>query len=135
MNEAGNIPRILDRVPAMGRGTQLIFVEGHSTDRTYEVIQQNVERCRSMSCLVLRQVGSGKGDAVRLGFSAASGEILMILDADMTVSPESLPRFYDALVAGRGEFINGVRLVYPMEDKAMRFLNLVGNRFFSVAFS
>jgi SAM-dependent methyltransferase len=134
-NEAGNIAAIFNRVPGVGRGTQLVFVEGHSTDRTYEVIQQNLEQCRSEACLVLRQAGSGKGDAVRLGFSAATGDILMILDADLTVSPESLTRFYGALVDGCGEFINGVRLVYPMEDEAMRFFNLVGNRFFSVAFS
>jgi len=82
-----------------------------------------------------RQTGTGKGDAVRLGFAHATGDILMILDADMTVPPEDLPRFYDAIVSGRGEFINGVRLVYPMEKQAMRYLNLVGNKFFSLAFS
>src|SRR5690606_666739 len=77
----------------------------------------------------------GKGDAVRLGFEKATGDVLMILDADLTVPPEDLPRFYDALVSGKGEFINGVRLVYPMEDEAMRFANLLGNKFFSYAFS
>jgi glycosyltransferase involved in cell wall biosynthesis len=82
-----------------------------------------------------RQTGAGKGDAVRLGFAKAKGEILMILDADMTVPPEELPRFYEALHAGRGEFINGVRLVYPMEEEAMRFFNFLGNKFFSLAFS
>jgi glycosyltransferase involved in cell wall biosynthesis len=82
-----------------------------------------------------RQTGEGKGEAVRLGFTRARGDVLMILDADMTVPPEDLPRFYDALVSGRGEFINGVRLVYPMEDEAMRFFNFLGNKFFSLAFS
>jgi glycosyltransferase involved in cell wall biosynthesis len=82
-----------------------------------------------------RQTGKGKGDAVRLGFAQAKGDILMILDADMTVPPEDLPRFYDALISGKGEFINGVRLVYPMEDEAMRFFNFLGNKFFSMAFS
>jgi glycosyltransferase involved in cell wall biosynthesis len=77
----------------------------------------------------------GKGDAVRLGFDKARGDVLMILDADLTVPPEDLPRFYDALVSGKGEFVNGVRLVYPMEDEAMRFANLIGNKFFSYAFS
>src|SRR5208337_1841076 len=84
---------------------------------------------------LLRQTGKGKGDAVRLGFTAATGDILMILDADLTVPPEDLPRFYDALRSGRGEFINGVRLVYPMEDRAMRPINFLGNKFFSQAFS
>jgi glycosyltransferase involved in cell wall biosynthesis len=81
------------------------------------------------------QAGKGKGDAVRLGFSEATGDVLVILDADLTVAPEDLPRFVEALVSGRGEFVNGVRLVYPMEDRAMRFLNLLGNKFFSAAFS
>jgi glycosyltransferase involved in cell wall biosynthesis len=134
-NEAGNIPQIFERLPEMGKGTQLIFVEGRSSDGTLEAIHANRRRFHPASCLVLEQTGMGKGDAVRLGFSQASGDVLMILDADLTVAPESLPRFYEALVGGRGEFINGVRLVYPMEDEAMRFLNLIGNRFFSFAFS
>jgi glycosyltransferase involved in cell wall biosynthesis len=83
----------------------------------------------------LRQTGTGKGDAVQLGFAHAHGEVLMILDADLTVAPEDLPRFVSALRSGKGEFINGVRLVYPMQKQAMRFLNLLGNKFFSVAFS
>ena len=82
-----------------------------------------------------RQTGKGKGDAVRLGFSKATGDILMILDADMTMPPEDLPRYYDLLASGKGEFVNGVRLVYPMEEEAMRFFNLLGNKFFSLAFS
>ena len=86
-------------------------------------------------CKLLRQTGVGKGDAVRLGFTQASGDILMILDADLTVPPEDLPRFYEVLRSGKGEFANGVRLIYPMEKQAMRFLNLVGNKFFSLAFS
>jgi glycosyltransferase involved in cell wall biosynthesis len=134
-NEAGNVRQIFERIPAIGRETEIIFVEGHSTDRTYEVIKEHLPLAGSRSCLLLRQEGSGKGDAVRFGFSRATGDVLMILDADLTVHPESLPRFYEALVSGRGELINGVRLVYPMEGEAMRFFNLVGNRFFSVAFS
>ena len=134
-NEAGNISAILRRTPEMGRGTELVFVEGHSTDGTYEAIQRAIAQHPERRCKLLRQTGKGKGDAVRLGFQEAEGEVLMILDADLTVPPEDLPRFYDALVEGRGEFINGVRLVYPMEDRAMRFLNLIANRFFSALFS
>ena len=134
-NEAGNIPAIFDRVPNMGRGTELIFVEGGSTDPTYDTIKREMElRQRPMTSL-LRQSGKGKGDAVRLGFAHASGEVLMILDADLTVAPEDLPRFYDAWVSGKGDFVNGVRLIYPMEEGAMRFFNLLGNKFFSLAFS
>jgi glycosyltransferase involved in cell wall biosynthesis len=85
--------------------------------------------------MLLRQDGTGKGDAVRKGFKNASGDILMILDADLTVIPEDLPRFYQALVSGKGEFINGVRLIYPMEEQAMRLFNIIGNKFFSTTFS
>ena len=134
-NEAGNIKAIIKRVPKMGRETELVFVEGHSQDDTYEAIERELAAHPSTPSLLLQQKGIGKADAVRLGFEKAAGDILMILDADMTVPPEDLPRFYDALVSGKGEFINGVRLVYPMEEQAMRTLNFFGNKFFSLAFS
>jgi len=134
-NEAGNIEQILARTPEMGAGTELVFVEGHSTDDTYAVIERSIAAHPERRCRLLRQQGKGKGDAVRLGFAEAKGDVLMILDADLTVPPEDLPRFYAALVDGAAEFVNGVRLVYPMEDRAMRFLNLLGNKFFSLAFS
>jgi SAM-dependent methyltransferase len=134
-NEAGNIAAILDRVPELGAGTELIFVEGNSSDGTYERIEREIAARPGCSAKLYRQTGRGKGDAVRLGFEQAAGELLMILDADLTVPPEDLPRFYQAWRLGQGDFINGVRLVYPMEEKAMRFFNLLGNKFFSVAFS
>jgi ubiquinone/menaquinone biosynthesis C-methylase UbiE len=134
-NESGNVAQIMARIPEMGGGTEIVFVEGHSTDDTYSVIQQAVADHPERRCQVMQQIGKGKGDAVRLGYSRAEGEVLMILDADLTVPPEDLPRFYEALVNGKGDFINGVRLVYPMEKQAMRFLNLLGNKFFSLAFS
>ncbi len=134
-NEAGNIEQVLARTPEMGAGTEIVFVEGHSRDDTFAVLERAIAAHPERRCRLLRQTGKGKGDAVRMGFSAASGDVLMILDADLTVPPEDLPRFYDALVSGLGEFVNGVRLVYPMEEKAMRFLNLLGNKFFSLAFS
>ena len=134
-NEEGNIANIFTRTPEMGGGTELIFVEGGSTDDTYETIKKEIEKNPEKRAFAYQQTGKGKGDAVRLGFSKATGDILMILDADMTVPPENLPMFFNALVTGKGEFINGVRLVYPMESEAMRFFNLVGNKFFSLAFS
>ena len=134
-NEAGNIPHIFSRVPHLGSGTELVFVEGHSKDDTCAVIAQAIAAHPERQCKLLRQTGVGKGDAVRLGLAQASGDIVMILDADLTVPPEDLSRFYGVLRAGQGEFVNGVRLVYPMEEQAMRFLNLVGNKFFSLAFS
>ncbi len=134
-NEAGNISQIFDRTPEMGQGTEIVFVEGHSDDDTFAVIKKAIEDHPERRCKLFQQTGAGKGDAVRLGFARADGDILIILDADMTVPPEVLPRFYDALISGKGEFVNGVRLVYPMEKQAMRYLNLVGNKFFSLAFS
>ena len=134
-NEAGNIETIIERVPKMGSDTELVFVEGHSSDNTYETIQRVISNYPNRTCKLLRQPGKGKGDAVRIGFREAAGDVLMILDADMTVPPEDLPRFFDTLVSGRGEFINGVRLVYPLENQAMRFFNILGNKFFSLAFT
>jgi len=134
-NEAGNIENIIKRVPSFGKDMELVFIEGHSSDNTYETIKSTITKFPERKCKLFQQKGKGKGDAVRLGFEKAEGDILMILDADMTVPPEDLSRFYEALVSGKGEFINGVRLVYPLEDQSMRFLNIVGNKFFSLAFS
>jgi SAM-dependent methyltransferase len=134
-NEAGNIREIFARVPEMGAGTELVFVEGHSRDDTYAAIKKEIALHPQRRCQLLRQSGTGKGDAVRLGFEQARGDIFMILDADLTVPPEDLPRFYLAFVAGNGELVNSVRLVYPMEKQAMRYLNFLGNKFFSLVFS
>ena len=134
-NEAGNIKSIFERVPKMGSGTEIIFVEGHSRDNTYETIADEIPLHPLTPSLLFRQPGIGKADAIRLGFEKSTGDILMILDADLTVPPEDLPRFYDAIVSGKGEFVNGVRLIYPMEKEAMRTLNFIGNKFFSMAFS
>ena len=134
-NEADNIPLIFDRVPDMGSETELIFVEGNSQDHTYDAIEKAISNHPERKAVLFKQTGIGKGDAVRLGFQKATGELLMILDADLTVPPEDLPVFYEALVSGKGELINGVRLVYPMEKEAMRFLNFLGNKFFGLVFS
>lgn len=134
-NEAGNIRQLLNRLPELKYPTELIFVEGHSRDGTYEAIEEAIREEKRWRCKLLQQSGEGKGDAVREGFNQASGDILIILDADLTVSPEDIPRFVEALVSGKAEFANGVRLVYPMQDEAMRFFNLIGNKFFSLAFT
>jgi glycosyltransferase involved in cell wall biosynthesis len=134
-NEAGNIAQILERTPQMGGGTELIFVEGNSTDNTWEVIQREVAAHPEVDARAYQQPGKGKGDAVRKGYREATGDLYMILDADLTVAPEDLPRFYEAWASGKGDFINGVRLVYPMRDQAMRFANHVANKGFSLGFS
>ncbi|MBI9062259.1 MAG: glycosyltransferase [Marinilabiliaceae bacterium] len=135
-NESGNIEAAIQRTPEMGKFTELIFVEGNSTDDTWETIQQMQEKYKDQRRIkIMQQSGKGKGDAVRKGYAGAEGDILMILDADLTVPPEDLPKFYRAITCGKGEFINGVRLVYPMEKNAMRTLNTIGNHFFSSVFS
>lgn len=134
-NESGNIRAIFERTPSMGKETELVFVEGHSRDDTYAAIEREIAAHPGIKGRLFRQTGIGKADAVRLGFAEAVGDVLMILDADMTVPPENLQRFYEALHSGKGEFINGVRLVYPMEKEAMQGLNFLGNKFFSLAFS
>lgn len=134
-NESGHIDELMARIPEMGADTEIIFVEGNSTDDTYEVIEQVIAKNPERNCKLLKQPGKGKGDAVRAAFDIATGDILMILDADITVPPEELPRFYNLIKSGEAEFVNGVRLVYPMVDDAMRVANLIGNKFFSWAFS
>ena len=135
-NEAGNINDILRRCPTMGPEDEIIFVEGNSIDDTWARIQQAVSGYKGTHRLVAaQQKGKGKGDAVRLGFDLATKDILMILDADLTTPPEELPKFYNAIVENKAEFVNGSRLVYPMEKQAMRFLNILANKCFAVAFS
>jgi SAM-dependent methyltransferase len=134
-NEAGNIPHIVRRLPQMGKATELIFVEGNSMDDTHSACLKARDDNPQLDISVYQQTGKGKKDAVWLGFSKAKHNVLMILDADISVPPEDLVAFFDAISSARAEFVNGSRLVYPMENKAMRFLNLIANKFFSLAFS
>ena len=154
-NEVGNIEAAVERMPELGPRTEIIFVDGASTDGTKEKIEEMIERHRGSKDikLVLQMPEAqyadkkddpdaptvmlklGKGDAVRKGFDAATGDVLMILDADLTVPPEDLPRFFNPIATGKGRFINGTRLVYPMEERAMKFVNYLGNWFFSKLFT
>lgn len=134
-NEAGNVEAAVTRTPMMGSATELIFVEGHSKDNTWEEIKRVAAQFPEKNITFLKQSGVGKGNAVREGFAAAKGDIVMILDADLTVSPEELPKFYEVIASGRADFANGVRLVYPMRDNAMQFLNLCANKSFSMLFT
>jgi len=134
-NERGNIEAAVRRTPKFAPQLEIIFVEGGSKDGTWEKIQEVIAANPQDDIKAFKQTGTGKGDAVRKGFAEASGDILMILDADLTMPPEDLPKFYDALVSGKGEFINGSRLVYPLEKDAMRFLNLCANYSFALAFT
>lgn len=151
-NEAGNIGEAAEAIPAMGPHTEIIFVDGDSTDTTVAEIEEVIDRYKGKKEIRLihqvprgsskpegaspdRMLELGKGDAVRKGFDAAAGDVLMILDADLTVPPEDLPRFVEVLAEGKAAFVNGSRLVYSLEDQSMRFLNLCGNKAFSLAFS
>lgn len=135
-NEAGNVAAAIARTPLMGRSTELIFVEGGSTDDTWSRIQQEMASYKGpLKLSAYKQTGKGKGDAVRVGFSHATGDILMILDGDLTVPPEDLPAFYDVTVRGKCDYVHGTRLVYPMEPGAMRFFNKIGNVGFSRLFT
>ena len=133
-NEKGNIEAALRRMPDLGTATEIVFVEGHSSDGTWEEIQRVAAAyAGEFRILTLQQTGKGKADAVRLGFAHATGELLTILDADLTMPPELLPRFVNAYRDGTADFINGSRTVYQMEGEAMRFLNRIGNVFFAKA--
>lgn len=136
-NEVGNIENAVTRIPKLGKSTELIFVEGHSKDNTRETIKKIIEKYKNKKDIVLVDQGNGKGkaDAVRKGFDRATGEILIILDADLTVAPEELQKFYQILRTNKSEFVAGSRLVYPLEKDAMRFLNKLGNKFFSAVFT
>lgn len=134
-NEKGNIENAIKRLPAFGSSQEFVFVEGHSSDGTYEEMLRIKEKYPDKNIQVMTQSGKGKGNAVREGFDAATGDILFILDADLTTPPEDMPKFYEALKKNKGEFINGCRLVYPMEKQAMRLLNLIANKSFGVLFS
>lgn len=134
-NEKGNIENAIIQTPEFGSEQEFIFVEGNSSDGTFEEMLRVKNKNPSKNIKIIKQSGKGKGNAVREGFDIATGDILFILDADLTTPPEDMPKFYEVLRKNKGEFINGCRLVYPMEKQAMRFLNLIANKFFGLLFS
>jgi ubiquinone/menaquinone biosynthesis C-methylase UbiE len=135
-NEKGNIEDAVRRMPRFGSAQEIVFVEGNSSDGTFEECERVREAYRGQwDITVLKQDGKGKGDAVRKGFAAAKHDVLMILDADLTMPPEALPKYHAVIETGKAEFVNGTRLIYPMEDEAMRPLNFIANRFFAYLFS
>jgi SAM-dependent methyltransferase len=134
-NERGNIEAAVTRTPRFCDDLEILFVEGHSKDGTLDEIKRVISAYPDKDIKVIVQDGKGKADAVFKAFAHARGDVLMILDADLTMPPEQLPKFWNAISRGQGEFINGSRLVYPMEKEAMRFLNLVANRIFSILFT
>jgi SAM-dependent methyltransferase len=134
-NERGNVEPAIKRIPDFCDDIEIIFIEGHSKDGTFDEIERVKAAYPQKDIKAMRQPGKGKADAVFTAYDVARGDVLMILDADLTMPPEQLPKFWDAMCLGKGEFINGSRLVYPLEDDAMRFLNLIANKLFSYLFS
>jgi len=135
-NERGNIEAAIQRMPRFAASQEILFVEGNSSDGTFEECERVRDAYRNdWDIKVLKQDGKGKGDAVRKGFAAATGDVLMILDADLTMPPEALPKYHAVIETGKAEFVNGTRLIYPMENAAMRPLNLIANRCFAYLFS
>jgi SAM-dependent methyltransferase len=134
-NERGNIEAVVRRIPRFTENLEIVFVEGHSQDGTWDEIQRVVSAYPQYKIRAMQQPGIGKADAVFAAFEIAAGDVLMILDADLTMPPEQLPKFWGVIQSGKGEFVNGSRLVYPMEKEAMRFLNLVANKAFSLIFT
>lgn len=135
-NEAGNIEQCISRMPRMGKHVEVIFVEGHSSDDTWSEIQRVQAKYQGQwDIKICQQTGRGKGDAVRLGFETASGDVLIILDSDLTVRPEDLPYFFEAIASGRCEMANGCRLIYPVSSESMPWLNRMANRFFALLLS
>ncbi len=136
-NEVDNIEDCVEKLPCIGSHTELIFVDDNSYDGTVERIEEMIEKYEGEKDIkLIRQIPHlGKGSAVRKGFDAASGDILFIYDADLTVPPEDLPKFYQPIAEGKAEFINGSRMVYPMENRAMRKLNFLANKAFSKIFT
>jgi SAM-dependent methyltransferase len=134
-NEVGNVRHAVERVPAMGQGTEILFCDDKSTDGTPEEVRRMQELYPEKNIRLIDGPGICKAENVWTGFRAARGDVLMILDADLTVMPEELPTFLRALVWSRGDFINGSRLVYPMQENAMKVANMLGNKFFGWIFS
>jgi SAM-dependent methyltransferase len=134
-NERGNIEPAILRLPHFCDDIEIIFIEGHSKDGTFEEMERVQAAYPRHDVKIMRQPGRGKADAVFTAFDAARGDVLMILDADLTMPPEQLGKFWEAIETGKAEFANGSRLTYPLEDQAMRFLNLIANKSFSVLFT
>jgi hypothetical protein len=134
-NEEGHIPQLVQRLPTLPPNSEFLFVEGNSRDDTEGAIKKAIAANPELPMRFLKQPGRGKGDAVRVGFASARGEIVLILDSDLGVAPEDIPKFTDALVRGKAEMANGSRLIYPMEGQAMRFLNLLANKAFAALFA
>jgi SAM-dependent methyltransferase len=134
-DEEENIEGLVTSIPAMGRHTEIIFVEGHSQDNTVGKIEEMIKKYPDKDIKLYKQKGIGQGDAFRLGFDQAQGDFVCWLEADLTINPQEIAMFWDAFITGKGEYINGTRFIYEMEKRSMPLVNFVGNRFFGNIFT
>ena len=138
-NERGNIRNALERLPLFTKDLEIIFVEGNSNDGTWDEVKKVIKDKKfvdkGFKMKAIQQPKKGKADAVFAAFDISTKDVLIILDGDLTVPPEDIPKFWKKIVKGEGEYINGSRLVYPMENQAMRFLNYIANKLFSILFT
>jgi len=134
-NEVGNVRHAVERIPAMGKATEILFCDDKSTDGTPDEVRRMQELYPEKNIRLIDGPGICKAENVWTGFRAARGDVLMILDADLTMPPEALPKYHAVIETGKAEFVNGTRLIYPMENEAMRPLNLIANRCFAYLFS
>lgn len=131
-NEADNLESCITRLPQLGQGMELIFVEGGSRDSTWKtMLKLQAKYADRLPIKCLQQSGKGKRNAIDLGFAHAQGDILIILDADLTVPPEAMALFYEAIDSGKCDLANGCRLCYPLSYRAMPWLNQLANHFFA----
>jgi hypothetical protein len=122
LNEAENLPYVLPRIPDWV--DEVLLVDGHSDDGTPQVAQQLLPGIR-----IVAQEGRGKGAALRSGFAAASGDIIVMLDADGSTAPEEIPAFVGALLAG-ADFAKGSRFLQGGGTADMPFYRRFGNAVF-----
>jgi glycosyltransferase involved in cell wall biosynthesis len=125
LNEAENLPHVLPLIPKNVH--EVILVDGKSTDNTVAVARAALPSVR-----IVQQRGRGKGDALRTGFAAATGDIIVMLDADGSTDPAEIPRFVGALLAG-ADFVKGSRFLHGGGTADMPYYRALGNMAFVAA--
>lgn len=134
-NEKGNIEPIANFIPKIANNQEILFIEGHSTDGTRDEVKRVIKKYPKQNIRLIKQSGNGQGDAIKLGFSKAKGDVILLYEGDGTSDPRDLNYFYNALAEGRFEFVEGSRFVYPLDNKSMPAANKLGNMFFAKWFS
>lgn len=134
-DEEHNIEPIVSSLPVLCENQEILFVEGNSTDNTAKEIERMKMLFPHKNIRLIKQPGKGQGDAIHTGFKEAKGEIIILYEGDGTSEPYDIQYFYEAIEAGRFEFIEGSRFVYPLSHKCMPLANKIGNVVFAKWFS